>query len=810
VVASLPLAAFVMFSGFLLRGDAEAQQALRLATALLDGIPAVGRLAATALFGTEGHRQILYVNHVATASMLAWAFTAEHARAVWPRVVAVVETALPIAMVSLLAGPTLHDPLDPVVKGPWYVLGLQEAFHWSSRPLWLAAAGVLILLVMSRLPRLDERPAAWARRGLAAAAVVYAVLTAVGVFFRGAGWAPAVPWRAEGGAGWRRFGLETCGLGRWWGPPASEVASRDIPVVLGRREGCLFCHSAMRGLSASHRAEAVGCASCHLGNPFSLNEAVAHAGMERLPGNLRAAWRTCGTPSCHPAQVERVLLSPMTTMAGVVSVDRAVFGGKPERTGPADVERLGRSGADSHVRQLCASCHLGAGKTAPGPMRQSERGGGCSACHVQYSAAATADLARRRRALPRDHPNVSMAIQPEACFGCHSRSGRISTSYEGWHEAPGAAGGSLRRLADGRTFVFVAADVHARSMTCVDCHGSREVMGDGRRHGRAFEAVRVACEDCHPRPAAAGVAAGLVRTTTADRLDAESRKIAGIRGRNRPGERFLLTANGNDPLMGTGVDADGTIWLAAAVSGRRLPMKPAAAVCVEGGGHQRLSCASCHAAWAPRCAQCHTGFDPDASAVDLLDGSVTRGAWVESAGPFLAVPPTLGVRVPAGDAASRGIVDPFIPGMVMTLDRNQRAGARPDMVFRRLYARAFPHTIGQSARSCRSCHADPVALGYGEGRLIYERVGDRGRWRFTPRFAPGPDGLPADAWTGFLEERTAAASTRDDVRPFTVEEQKRILTVGACLTCHEPAAVPAAGFQHVLSRMTAKCLAPKW
>ena len=121
----------------------------------------------------------------------------------------------------------------------------------------------------------------------------------------------------------------------------------------------------------------------------------------------------------------------------------------------------------------------------------------------------------------------------------------------------------------------------------------------------------------------------------------------------------------------------------------------------------------------------------------------------------------------------------------MTIDRNESAGGRPDTAFRRLYSRSFSHTVGKAARSCESCHADPVALGYGEGTLRYERDGTRGRWRFAPRFEPGPDGLPADAWVGFLGERTAGTSTRTDVRPFTIEEQKRILTVGACLTCHQ-------------------------
>ena len=56
---------------------------------------------------------------------------------------------------------------------------------------------------------------------------------------------------------------------------------------------------------------------------------------------------------------------------------------------------------------------------------------------------------------------------------------------------------------------------------------------------------------------------------------------------------------------------------------------------------------------------------------------------------------------------------------------------------------------------------------------------------FHPSGARLPaDGLPADAWIPFLGTRAGMVSTRDDVRPFTVEEQRRILRVGACLTCH--------------------------
>ena len=99
--------------------------------------------------------------------------------------------------------------------------------------------------------------------------------------------------------------------------------------------------------------------------------------------------------------------------------------------------------------------------------------------------------------------------------------------------------------------------------------------------------------------------------------------------------------------------------------------------------------------------------------------------------------------------------------------------------------------------------------------MRYERTGRGGRWRFTPASPPLPaDGLPADAWIGFLGTRAGLVSTRDDVRPFTVEEQRRILGVGACLTCHDGRSPvmrdSVRNFQAVLARRSPKCVSPVW
>jgi hypothetical protein len=147
----------------------------------------------------------------------------------------------------------------------------------------------------------------------------------------------------------------------------------------------------------------------------------------------------------------------MTTFAGVIATNRRVFGEDPHAGAtpgqPPHARQLGHSAADSHLRQLCVGCHLDHAKTTWGPIDQESRGGGCNACHLKYSPEAQAALKAYVPAIPersdggaqvppppsgkpfpRVHPRLSVHANGQHCFGCHSRSSRISTSYEGWHE----------------------------------------------------------------------------------------------------------------------------------------------------------------------------------------------------------------------------------------------------------------------------------------------------------------------------------------------------------------------------------------
>jgi hypothetical protein len=126
----------------------------------------------------------------------------------------------------------------------------------------------------------------------------------------------------------------------------------------------------------------------------------------------------------------------------------------------------------------------------------------------------------------------------------------------------------------------------------------------------------------------------------------------------------------------------------------------------------------------------------------------------------------------------------------------------------RLFSPLEPHTTAATGRSCASCHNDPLALGLGRGTLRLEGP----RWVFDAEEEMLRDGLPADAWTGFLEPPRPRSATRSDARPLTPEEQRRVLRVGACLTCHEPTAREIdrvyRHFAEALSRVSSRCVVP--
>ncbi len=799
-----------MLTGFLLKADADSLQARRILDQLIKGIPFIGSFLSVSLFGSSGSLQVVYVHHIATFTIFIVIIILEHNRTIWSPLKETVIVTLFLLAFSFFFRAPLHDNLYPVIKGPWYFVGLQEILHWLTTPQLSILLILLFVLLIFFVPFTNSKKQFLTKRLLLILSVIYLGLTITGYFFRGPTWTWI--WPGESNYTYYIYNPLKYSKTDFFIPAKDAEQALASPDIFGRKEGCLACHDKVEGFSASHNPGTVGCFSCHGGDPYTLNKKDAHRNMTLIPGNLPDAEKSCGVTECHADIMNRVNTGLMATLSGMISVDRFVF---DEQNNPDDLttlHHLGNTAADEHLKNLCVHCHLGNEKDTLGPVTESSRGGGCLACHLNYNEHAENALISFLNN-PDDtthlsfHPSVDLNVTNDHCFGCHSRSGRISTNYEGWHESTITAD-DLRenknyRIVEGnRVFRFVKEDAHHRlGLECIDCHQSYELMGDGTFYAHEEDQEDMQCSDCH--------FTGEPRLLEPHQLDNESAVIAALRFNNNAGKKYLATAKRNRPLINTWYKND-TAFLTGKNSKKVFPMKRPASVCTHDNAHNDLNCTSCHAGWAPSCIGCHNEYEPDERGYNMLADKEQQGSWVEFTGEYNAHLPALGVR----EEGDKKTVIPVIPGMILTIDlQSFDKKAHDSLIFKRLFAPTAPHTTQSKGRSCKSCHNNPVALGYGEGKLEYKVNGNFGTWLFHPKYEDNiHDGLPEDAWTGFLQKHSGVSSTRTNVRPFSVEEQKRILTVGACLTCHDENSKvmkeTLVDFKKVLLKKSSKCVLP--
>lgn len=566
----------------------------------------------------------------------------------------------------------------------------------------------------------------------------------------------------------------------------NELATKyETHLVQDNHEACLSCHKDHHGFSKSHAPEALGCSTCHLGNPFSTNKEAAHKNLVSIPGNLKSVNQSCGSTSCHNDLTERIHDSLMATAKGIVSVNRFVFGEAATPDGPGNLAKLGESTADSHLRHLCASCHLQREKLKATPVTERSRGGGCLACHLRYNKESKEALSYYQKSgqLKKAHPELTVQVEDRHCFGCHSRSGRISTNFEGWHETMLKKdelheSEGYRLLEDGRVFKAMPADVHHKAgLSCIDCHTWRETMGDGKLHNHQDEQVEISCSDCHRKKE------NQPEWIKRSELHNIEHKLLELRSWKEQ-QRFLKIEKSAKALINITEKEDGSLSLREKNNNKLHPMKAPASLCtLDVSGHERLSCQSCHTAWAPQCISCHVSFDPNQNGFDHQLRKKTPGRWLESRDYYFAEAPTLGIR----KTEDIEKIEPFVPGMVLSIDTGSFEGQKnkPE-IFKRLFAPAASHTTAKAGRSCESCHQSSLALGYGRGTLNFpESAAKNKALSFTPSMPlHSRDNLPLDAWIPFMGEGLKPHSTRSNTRPFTIEEQQRILEVGQCLKCH--------------------------
>lgn len=503
---------------------------------------------------------------------------------------------------------------------------------------------------------------------------------------------------------------------------------------------CLDCHQPMQnGFSTAHKFGETNCVICHQGDSSAGTAEKAHRDMYAFPGNLSNAFESCG--ACHTALVESVNNNMMHTATGMVGVTRFVFDEVATPEAGSSLQSLAHSPADSLLRKQCASCHLGQDKTKHQLNVTSDRGGGCLACHVNENS-------------NRQHPQLTIRVQDGRCFGCHSRSGRISLSYAGLAEVDDnstIAGKRLAKLDDGRLVEHKAADIHQQAgMACIDCHTSVGLMGSARGLSHQQQAVDIGCSDCHDNNNS--------RISPEQWPQQFESFIPRVPFAIEPRQKFLRTTRSGSPLWRIEIRDDG-YWLYRKLDDRvmKIPQFTDSSHALQ-QQHARLSCASCHSQWAPQCNGCHLRYDAELKQWDHVEQKFTPGRWIEKRWGIDNDLPALGV-----DAHNH--IVPFVPGMILTIQHPEWEQSR----FKRLFASLSPHTSGHS-RSCQSCHRSAKALGLGKGQLIKQPQG----WQFNHSHETLQDGIASDAWIS-LEVNPAAQSTRSGDRPFNRNEIERIL-----------------------------------
>ena len=596
----------------------------------------------------------------------------------------------------------------------------------------------------------------------------------------------------------------------------NESSETDyISIEYGGIESCLHCHANTKGYSKFHNPETLGCASCHLGNPETINKEDSHQGMILIPGNLSDAKETCG--KCHPNELHNIENSLMTTNSGLIAVDKYIFGEAETPDDHYHIKNLKNSPSDKHLRDLCANCHLGAEKKEFGEITMLSRGGGCNACHLNYSEESKIDLAdylaSDKTNLPTFHPSTDVFMTNTHCFGCHSRSSRISTNYEGWQETlldetEVLDKNGFKVLEDKRVYAYKGEDIHhTKGMLCIDCHSSHEVMGDGNNYTHEEQAVTLQCADCHFKEKP--------NTIAYDDLDDESLLVFLHRDYSHTDKQIIIAEKDKHPLVNTYVDSLGNAFLISKKDKTLFELKPQPEICSRDNAHKNVACSTCHSSWTSRCIGCHNEFDEnEEKAFDLLDRKYVKGQWKEYVAEFSSSLPAMGVR----ENGNEKCIEPAIPGMIMTIDKGSFTGEDDDTSFHRLYAPNSPHTTTKEVRDCKSCHTNAATLGYGNGDLVYNVNNGVGNWTFTPEYELNPnDGLPEDAWIPFMKEvdKDVINSTRTDFRPFTVKEQQQLLLVGACLQCHKESSKIIKeslvnGLSPLLKRLDKNCILPSW
>lgn len=555
---------------------------------------------------------------------------------------------------------------------------------------------------------------------------------------------------------------------------------------------CANCHQGLELASESH----MECVACHGGDPQESNEKASHKGMygPKNPADPKYWDKTCGR--CHPYQLDRIKANLMYTNTGMIKNTQATWEGedgalyatsketvpnaegiKIELKPVAELDNL----AGELYRKTCSLCHIGVDSNQ---VWTGSHASGCGACHFPYNNNATYQgndpTVKGKWPHSASHKMENLPDN-NVCVRCHNRSGRIALSYEGRNDGnnslvPTRNGDPGPDIISGvRNATRIQPDIHhEKGMECIDCHTSRDIMGDGYAYENMYQQTEITCEDCH------GDISERPRTEQINRENDEVlRESAHYKKPMQQGDRMVLTGKGRK--YSNVFLKQEKVWVQSKRTGKLHESKvitgtPEHTIV----GHERMECYSCHSRTVVQCYGCHTTYDQRKFGNDYIKGKKTRGQFEETEDYRMIYPFPLALN-------QRGKVSPVTPGcqtFVSVIDTNgEKVLDEYVTLFKGKeqlrFAPFFGHNTGSKAIGCNECHANPAFLGFGqhvvegdsiESTLICEKSEEK----------------PLDGFItmNYGEVKAFSAITRENSRPFVTNEIKKIMAVNLCLVCH--------------------------
>lgn len=557
------------------------------------------------------------------------------------------------------------------------------------------------------------------------------------------------------------------------------------------------CHAGIEHPSDNHQFQ---CDTCHGGNFETSDKDEAHKDMlgGRNPADSKTWEKTCG--SCHKYQHDRVSTSLMYTATGMIKNSQQAWddfhgklysnagvkgfddkGNPVERPSVAELSEL----SGDLYRKFCSSCHLNVYSSYGYRIHHSS---GCAACHFNHSDAGrykgNDKTIQGKVGYPEAH-KIDPLPSNDVCLACHNRSGRIALSYEGVYDGnnsmvPTKGGLPGPELMSGaRNLRHMEADVHfTYGMECIDCHTSRDIMGDGYLYENMYMQIETACEDCH----GSGGEDPKTAFVTAEN-DEPVRESANYAVKVEYGDEMVLTSKGR--MYSNVKKENGKYYLYTKRKGRKLEVK------TIGGtdehqvyGHGRMECYTCHSKTVVQCYGCHTTYDKTENMYDVVKGEETPGRFSEKEDFRSFFPFPLGLN-------QRGKISSVTPGCQTFLTEIDENGnkVKDEYIFKYRgennfkFAPFYSHNTGKKAVSCETCHSNLAFAGFGQGLVSLK---DK---NITSSYLCETCDKPLDSLYSVEDGKMSVTSdvVRDHSRLLKSDELAEMLKVNTCLVCHKKA-----------------------